>query len=33
MTDRKLHIGTNLKMYKTIKETVSYLTELERLTA
>ena len=23
---RKLHIGTNLKMYKTIRETVSYLT-------
>lgn len=32
MTARKLHIGTNLKMYKTIKETVSYLTELGRLT-
>ncbi len=33
MTDRKLHIGTNLKMYKTIRETVSYLKELERLTS
>ena len=33
MTDHKLHIGTNLKMYKTIKETVSYLTDLERLTS
>ncbi len=32
MTDRKLHIGTNLKMYKTIKETISYLTDLDRLT-
>ena len=32
MTSRKLHIGTNLKMYKTIQETVSYLTDLERLT-
>jgi triosephosphate isomerase len=32
MTDRRLHIGTNLKMYKTIKETVSYLTDLDRLT-
>jgi triosephosphate isomerase len=32
MTGRKLHIGTNLKMYKTIQETVSYLTDLERLT-
>ncbi len=31
IADRKLHIGTNLKMYKTIKETVSYLTDLERL--
>jgi triosephosphate isomerase len=29
---RKLHIGTNLKMYKTIRETVAYLTELQRLT-
>ena len=33
MADGKLHIGTNLKMYKTIKETVAYLTELQRLTA
>src|SRR5208337_2180659 len=32
MTARKLHIGTNLKMYKTIKETVSYLADIERLT-
>ena len=30
---RKLYIGTNLKMYKTIRETVSYLTELERMIA
>jgi triosephosphate isomerase len=33
MIDHKLHIGTNLKMYKTIKDTVSYLTDLERLTS
>ena len=33
MMSRKLHIGTNLKMYKTIRETVSYLTDLQRLVA
>ena len=33
MTNRKLLIGTNLKMYKTIKETVAYLVELQRMTA
>jgi triosephosphate isomerase len=33
MMSRKLYIGTNLKMYKTIRETVSYLTELGRLVA
>ena len=32
MNHRKLHVGTNLKMYKTIKETVSYLTDLQRRT-
>ena len=31
MMSHKLHIGTNLKMYKTIRETVSYLTDLQRL--
>lgn len=30
--DRVLYMGTNLKMYKTTKETVSYLTELYELT-
>lgn len=30
--DRMLYMGTNLKMYKTTKETVSYLTELYELT-
>ena len=29
---KKLYIGTNTKMYKTIADTVSYLTELEQLT-
>ena len=29
---RKLLIGTNLKMYKTIRETASYLEDLDRLT-
>lgn len=29
---RMLYMGTNLKMYKTSKETVSYLTELHELT-
>ena len=29
----KLFIGTNLKMYKTIKQTVSFLTELDSLTS
>jgi triosephosphate isomerase len=33
MSHRKLHVGTNLKMYKTIKETVAYLTELQKLTS
>lgn len=28
----KIYLGTNLKMYKTIEETVSYLQELENLT-
>lgn len=30
---KKLYFGTNLKMYKGIRETVSYLCELEQLTA
>ena len=30
---KKLYFGTNLKMYKTIRETVSYLNELTELTA
>ena len=29
---KKLYFGSNLKMYKTIADTVSYLTELEALT-
>ncbi len=29
---KMLYMGTNLKMYKTIRETVSYLTELHTLT-
>lgn len=29
---KKIYFGSNLKMYKTIQETVSYLQELERLT-
>jgi triosephosphate isomerase len=33
MTDHKLLIGTNLKMYKNIRETVSYLTDLQQMTA
>ncbi len=30
--NKMLYMGTNLKMYKTTKETVSYLTELHELT-
>ena len=30
---KKLYFGSNLKMYKNIQDTVSYLTELESLTA
>jgi len=30
---KKLYFGSNLKMYKTIEETVAYLQELARLTA
>ncbi len=30
--NKMLYMGTNLKMYKTTKETVSYLTELDELT-
>ncbi|ODM08653.1 triosephosphate isomerase [Lachnospiraceae bacterium NLAE-zl-G231] len=33
MPGKKLYFGTNLKMYKGIRETVSYLCELEQLTA
>jgi len=33
MTNNKLLIGTNLKMYKNIRETVSYLTDLQEVTA
>lgn len=30
--DKKLYFGTNLKMYKNVKDTTSYLEELESLT-
>lgn len=33
MPGKKLYFGTNLKMYKGIRETVSYLCQLEQLTA
>lgn len=29
---KKLYIGSNLKMYKNIKQTITYLHELEELT-
>ncbi len=32
MSDRKLYIGTNLKMYKDAKDTCSYLQQLQELT-
>ncbi len=32
MSKNRLYFGTNLKMYKDIRSTVEYLTELERLT-
>ena len=32
MSKKKIFIGSNLKMYKTVSETVSYLSELQQIT-
>ena len=33
MSFKKVYFGTNLKMYKGVADTVSYLKELEQLTS